>query len=164
MSVTTPVIAIAPDPATPSHTDNGHVAAGHGHRLPRAADDHHHAPTAPADAAGEVAALRVENANLRAKLASLPVIEQAKGILMSRYQISADAAFNLLCRWSSHTNLKLRDISERLVDAASRVSTATIPTGHAGEEELANLDRLVAAAHDHHARMAATQPCRVDLR
>ena len=55
--------------------------------------------------------MRVENANLRAKLASLPVIEQAKGILMGRYQISPDAAFALLRRWSSHTNLKLRDIS-----------------------------------------------------
>ena len=62
--------------------------------------------------------MRVENANLRAKLASLPVIEQAKGILMGRYQISPDAAFALLRRWSSHINLKLRDISGLLVDAA----------------------------------------------
>jgi hypothetical protein len=29
---------------------------------------------------------------------------------------------------------------------------------NADEEELASLGRLVAAAHDHHARMAATQP------
>jgi hypothetical protein len=66
-----------------------------------------------ADGAAETA-VQAENTHLRAHLASMPVIEQAKGILMARYQISADVAFALLQRWSSHTNIKLRDISRWL--------------------------------------------------
>ena len=129
---TTPATDAPPAPAMRC-ADNGHVAAANGHRLPGVAAGHHDAPTAPAEDVGEVVALRVENANLRAKLASLPVIEQAKGILMGRYQVSPDAAFALLRRWSSHTNLKLRDISGLLVDAAShpgdQESRASASTG-----------------------------------
>ncbi len=61
-----------------------------------------------------------ENAGLRARLDTLPVIEQSKGILMARYQIGPDDAFELLRRWSSHTNHKLRHLSRLIVDAAAR--------------------------------------------
>src|SRR3954468_7127929 len=60
-----------------------------------------------------------ELADLQQKLATLPVIEQSKGLLMAHYGIDADTAFAVLRRWSSHTNLKLRIISRILVDAAT---------------------------------------------
>ena len=68
----------------------------------------------------DVAQLIEENINLRARLDTLPTIEQSKGILMLRYQIDAETAFSLLRRWSSHTNIKLRHLSRLLVDAATR--------------------------------------------
>jgi hypothetical protein len=65
-----------------------------------------------------------ELADLQQKLATLPVIEQSKGLLMAHYGIDADTAFAILRRWSSHTNLKLRVISRMLVDAASEPDDA----------------------------------------
>ena len=47
------------------------------------------------------------------------VIGQAMGILMHRYTLEADSAFSLLIRTSSHANLKLRIVAERLVSAAN---------------------------------------------
>lgn len=43
-------------------------------------------------------------------------VEQAKGILMERYAISADAAFSVLRRLSQNTNRKLRSIAQELVE------------------------------------------------
>jgi hypothetical protein len=95
-----------------------------------------------ADGAAETA-IQVENTHLRAQLASMPVIEQAKGLLMARYQINADVAFALLQRWSSHTNVKLRDISHWLVDAAATSDPATVrppgPCSTALERMIADL-------------------------
>lgn len=68
-----------------------------------------------------------EVTRLRARLDTLPTIEQAKGILMVHERIDAGAAFNLLRRWSSHTNMKLRHISRLIVDAASRDARAHLP-------------------------------------
>ena len=83
-----------------------------------------------------------EVTNLRAQLETLPVIEQAKGILMGRYQIGADAAFALLRRWSSHTNVKLREISRLLVEAAGQPSARSPVDG--GGPAPSGLDRLIA--------------------
>lgn len=55
---------------------------------------------------------------LQQKLDSMPLIEQAKGILMARFALDADRAFKLLVRWSQVNNLKLRTISDSLADAA----------------------------------------------
>lgn len=60
-----------------------------------------------------------ELADLRRWLASLPVIEQAKGILMARYRIDADTAIRVLRRWSSHHNIKIREICQQLTAAAA---------------------------------------------
>ena len=46
---------------------------------------------------------------------SRAVIEQAKGILMERYQLDPEAAFAVLVRHSQHSNRKLRTIAEELV-------------------------------------------------
>ncbi|MFB9833473.1 GAF and ANTAR domain-containing protein [Actinoallomurus acaciae] len=55
-----------------------------------------------------------ERAQLRNALESRDVIGQAKGILMERYRVAAQEAFALLSASSQHTNVKLRDVAERL--------------------------------------------------
>ena len=67
----------------------------------------------------DLAALLAENEGLRQRLASQPVIEQAKGILMGYYGIDTDTAFQLLCHWSQDTNTKLRRIAELLTESAA---------------------------------------------
>jgi GAF domain-containing protein len=54
--------------------------------------------------------------NLEAALASRAVIDQAKGIMMERFKLTADQAFQALARVSMKTNIKVRDIAERFVE------------------------------------------------
>jgi GAF domain-containing protein len=54
--------------------------------------------------------------NLASALDSRAVIDQAKGILMERFKLSADQAFSALARWSMQSNTKVRDIAERFVE------------------------------------------------
>ena len=67
-----------------------------------------------------MARLVSENENLRRKLETQPVIEQAKGILMGCYGVSSDEAFELLRRWSQDTNTKLHQVALSIVDARWR--------------------------------------------
>jgi len=53
--------------------------------------------------------------NLQVALESRAVIDQAKGILIERYKITPDQAFQFLARVSMTTNRKLRDIADELV-------------------------------------------------
>ncbi|ORV94558.1 antitermination regulator [Mycobacterium interjectum] len=46
-------------------------------------------------------------------------IEQAKGVLMSAYGISAERAFDLLVWRSQETNLKVRDLAARFLEAVA---------------------------------------------
>ncbi|WP_082974976.1 PAS and ANTAR domain-containing protein [Mycobacterium sp. 1245805.9] len=46
-------------------------------------------------------------------------IEQAKGVLMSAYGISADRAFEILAWRSQETNLKVRDLAARFLEAVA---------------------------------------------
>jgi hypothetical protein len=55
-------------------------------------------------------------------------IEQAKGSLMFAYGLDADQAFAMLGWWSSHHQVKVRDLAARLVD--------TMESGSATSEEL----------------------------
>ena len=57
-----------------------------------------------------------ERETLNAALESRTVIGQAVGILMERYEMSADRAFAFLVRASSHANIKLRAVAQELVD------------------------------------------------
>jgi len=61
-----------------------------------------------------------EAAGLRTAMASRAVIEQAKGILMGRDHCTAEEAFDLLKRISSHRNVKLRDIAQAVVEEAQK--------------------------------------------
>ena len=53
---------------------------------------------------------------LRTALASRDVIGQAKGILMERNRVTADAAFGALSRASQNANLKLTQVARHLVE------------------------------------------------
>jgi GAF domain-containing protein len=53
--------------------------------------------------------------NMRRAMASRATIDQAKGILMERYKIDADAAFTVLSHASQQLNIKLRDVADHLV-------------------------------------------------
>jgi AmiR/NasT family two-component response regulator len=44
-------------------------------------------------------------------------IDQARGILMERFQMTAEHAFALLTRASREANVELRDLALRLIDA-----------------------------------------------
>jgi len=53
--------------------------------------------------------------NLQAALETRAVIDQAKGILIERYKLTADQAFQALVRVSMHSNRRLRTIADDLV-------------------------------------------------
>jgi GAF domain-containing protein len=61
----------------------------------------------------ETAVERAEH--LQAALESRAVIDQAKGILMERFKLTADQAFQLLARLSMERNVKLRDVATQFV-------------------------------------------------
>jgi xanthine/CO dehydrogenase XdhC/CoxF family maturation factor len=66
----------------------------------------------------------VEKVNhLQTALDSRAVIDQAKGILMERFRLTADQAFHALTRVSMETNTKVRDVADRFV------VTGELPTG-----------------------------------
>jgi len=53
--------------------------------------------------------------HLNEALASRQVIGQAIGVLIERFKLDEQAAFNFLARLSSHSNTKLRDVAARVV-------------------------------------------------
>ena len=54
--------------------------------------------------------------HLRTALDSRSVIDQAKGILMERFKLSADRAFSVLTQVSMESNTKVRDVAARFVE------------------------------------------------
>jgi response regulator NasT len=58
-----------------------------------------------------------EYQNLQGAFGRRAVIEQAKGILMSRHAMDADGAFKLLREHSQHNGHKLVDIAQAVVDS-----------------------------------------------
>jgi hypothetical protein len=74
------------------------------------------------------------------------VIEQAKGMLMFAYAISADRAFDILTWRSQQTNTKLRVVAECLVAA---VADATLLP----DVVRSRFDHVLLAAHPHSSRV-----------
>jgi PAS domain S-box-containing protein len=72
-------------------------------------------------------ALHTEISNVLSAVAEARArIEQAKGVLMAAYGISADRAFDVLAWRSQETNLKVRDLAARFLEAvAGTASTET---------------------------------------
>jgi AmiR/NasT family two-component response regulator len=62
----------------------------------------------------ECEALRVERDGLREAMRSRAVIEQAKGVLMARHGIDADAAFERLRSESQRRNVRLAVLAAAL--------------------------------------------------
>ncbi|MFC5731409.1 MULTISPECIES: PAS and ANTAR domain-containing protein [Nocardioides] len=60
---------------------------------------------------------------ITASAANRATIEQAKGSLMLAYGVDADQAFAMLNWWSRNKNVKVRDLAERLVEAARTGAT-----------------------------------------
>ena len=75
------------------------------------------ATPAPAD---KTEHLRQHVAQLSDKLAGQPVIEQAKGMLMQTFGLSADDAFELLRVLSRNGNVRLRWIARCIVESWTR--------------------------------------------
>lgn len=63
---------------------------------------------------------RAQADNLARALESRPIIEQAKGIIMSFQGCDADAAFDILRRASQRQNRRLRLVAQEIVDKAAR--------------------------------------------
>src|SRR4051794_38438953 len=76
----------------------------------------------------EQASMAQDLADMRQRLATLPVIEQSKGLLRAHSGTAPDPASALLRRWPPHPNLKLRDISR--MPAAPAPPPADPTTGH----------------------------------
>jgi len=59
-------------------------------------------------------------ARFEARLKSMPVIEQAKGIIMAQSGWTEDQAFDALRRASQRENIKLRDLAAKIVAQTAR--------------------------------------------
>jgi anti-anti-sigma factor len=95
------------------------VLAGteHGRRLPLYPDLDHAVGTARAETLlDELRAMVRDHERARA---TLPVIEQAKGMLMGRFGLDAEEAFTVLRTLSQEHNTKVRDLADRLVAGSS---------------------------------------------
>jgi hypothetical protein len=80
-------------------------------------------------------------ARLQARLASLPVIEQAKGIIMARYGWSEDEAFDALRRASQRENIKVRDLAASIVARTARSAPHRRSSGPASTTARAGHER-----------------------
>ncbi|WP_350281704.1 GAF and ANTAR domain-containing protein [Kribbella sp. HUAS MG21] len=67
-------------------------------------------------AAVAVATARREE-NLRVAVDARKLVGQAMGILMERYNLNGDQAFQVLRRYSQDTNTKLREVAQELIDS-----------------------------------------------
>ena len=73
--------------------------------------------------------------NLQAALESRAVIDHAKGVLIERYKLTPDQAFQLLAQASMHANRKVREVADELVRTGEFPAVRTRPTrGRPGRE------------------------------
>jgi multidrug efflux pump subunit AcrA (membrane-fusion protein) len=73
--------------------------------------------------AGRELLLRSAYARLQARLDTMPVIEQAKGIIMAQSHCGDAEAFDMLRRASQRSNVPVRDLAAQIV-----ANTAGVPT------------------------------------
>lgn len=67
-----------------------------------------------------IRSLQDETEGLRKALTSRATIDQAKGMIMADRRCDADAAFQVLVKMSTDTNVPLRDVARALVYQAVR--------------------------------------------
>ena len=75
-----------------------------------------------------------EYARLLARLESMPVIEQAKGIIMAQSHCGHAQAFDLLRRASQRSNVPVRELAARIVAQAAQVSPKRMRQVSRGDE------------------------------
>lgn len=68
-----------------------------------------------------------EFARLLARLETMPVVEQAKGILMAQQRCGPDEAFDLLRRASQRANVKVSDLAARIVEQVAAPESGEAP-------------------------------------
>lgn len=73
-----------------------------------------------ASQSGQAVAYAQEIGNLAEAVRTRTLIGQAVGIVMERYQLNDERAFAFLQRMSSHSNVKLREIAQGIVDAGGK--------------------------------------------
>lgn len=76
-------------------------------------------------------------ARLLARLQTMPVIEQAKGILMAHSGCTPEAAFDMLRQASQRSNVPVRELAAKIVAKAAQQSLAD--PGHPRQTERAAL-------------------------
>lgn len=74
-----------------------------------------------AHAAVAMAGAQREHQLLRA-MATRDLVGQAKGILMERHKLTGAQAFSVLVRYSQHSNTKLHEVAQHLVDSGELVT------------------------------------------
>lgn len=87
-------------------------------------DWHEHSPTThdlmeENDVSDEAEELRVEVVQLKRAMLTRPVIDLARGVLMASFALSPEDAWNVLVDVSQHTNTKLHQLAEDLVDSVN---------------------------------------------
>jgi anti-anti-sigma factor len=95
---------------------DGVVNGWHGHR--------EHSPTAhdlmeENGVSDEAAELRTEVVQLKRAMLTRPVIDLARGVLMASFGLSPEDAWNVLVSLSQHTNTKLHQVAEEVVDSVN---------------------------------------------
>ncbi|HET7490178.1 MAG TPA: ANTAR domain-containing protein [Acidimicrobiales bacterium] len=91
----------------------------------------------------ELERLRALVAHVERMLLTLPVIEQAKGVLVATQGYHPEEAFDVLARASQRLNVPLRDVARRLVDSCQKQARdeATLP--HPTRRAVDDVDRMV---------------------
>ncbi|MEU2332443.1 ANTAR domain-containing protein [Streptomyces sp. NPDC006654] len=69
----------------------------------------------PPTSADRIAALEEEVAQLRHAMTAHAVVDQAMGVVVAYARVGADTAWEILREVSQHTNTKLREIAEHVV-------------------------------------------------
>ncbi|MFD4528280.1 STAS domain-containing protein [Streptomyces sp. NPDC058470] len=92
---------------------NGVVNAWHEHSAAT------HNPVEENEVPDEAEELRVEVVQLKRAMLTRPVIDLARGVLMASFGLSPDDAWSVLVDVSQHTNTKLHQLAEELVDSVN---------------------------------------------
>jgi len=85
-----------------------------------------------ASPAGQDLMQRFEHARLLARLESMPVIEQAKGIIMAQSRCGDAQAFDLLRRASQRSNVPVRELAAQIVAKTAQVPPKRVRQINAG--------------------------------
>jgi two-component system, response regulator / RNA-binding antiterminator len=83
---------------------------------------------------------------LLARLQSMPVIEQAKGILMAQSSCTPEEAFAMLRAASQRSNIKVRDLAEEIVARVSGAEQKGPRSPSLPDEPSTRADRAVTRA------------------